>query len=60
MAGGPLLITNRGMGGGVSEEEAWEGERRRGNVCGGGGGGLNIFFRAQNAHQDFHKMIRFT
>ena len=30
---------NRGSGGGVSEEEAWEGEGRWENVCGEGGGG---------------------
>ena len=39
MAGGSVLIKNRGRGGAVSEEEAWEGEGRWGNVCGEGGGG---------------------
>ena len=51
VAGGPVLIETRGRGGGDSEEEAREGEGRRGSVCGEGGGGLNIFFRGRNAHQ---------
>ena len=51
VAGGSVLIKNRGRGGGFSEEEAWEGKGRWGNVCGEGGGGLNIFFRARNSRQ---------
>ena len=47
---GSVLIKNRGRGGGFSKEEAWEGEWRRGNVC-GEGGGLNIFFRGRNAQE---------
>ena len=43
-------MKNRGRGG-VSEEEAREGEGCRGNVCEEGGGALNIFFRGRNAHQ---------
>ena len=35
-----------GGGGGVSEEEAWEGEGRWGNVC-GEGGGAKYFSRAE-------------
>ena len=37
-----VLRKTRGRGG-VSEEEAREGEVRRGNVVGGGGGELNFF-----------------
>ena len=38
VAGGSVLIKNRGKGGGeFSEEEAWEGEGRWGNVCGDAG-----------------------
>ena len=35
---GSVLMKNRVKGGGFSEEEAWEGEGRWGNVCGEGGG----------------------
>ena len=44
-----FFITSRGRGvGGASEEEAREGEGRRGNACGErGGGGLNIFLGAE-------------
>ena len=38
MAGGPVLIESRGRGG-VSEEEAREGEGHRGTVCREEGGG---------------------
>ena len=49
--GGGALIKNRGRGG-LSEEEAQEGEGRRGNVCGQGGGGDTFFFRGRNVHQE--------
>ena len=52
MAGGPFFYSNyREGGGGVSEEDAREGEGRQGECLWGGGGGLNIFFRGRNAHQ---------
>ena len=43
MAGGSVLIKNRGRGGGVPRR-AWEGEGRWGHVCGEGGGGAKYFF----------------
>ena len=51
VAGGPILIENRGRGVG-SEEEAREGERAPWRCLRGGwGGGLNIYFRGRNAHR---------
>ena len=38
MAGGRFSLKIEGGGGGLCEEESWEGEGRWGNVCGGGGG----------------------
>ena len=50
-AGRRFFIENTGRGGGFRGGGAG-GEGRRGNVCGeAGGGGLNIFFRARNAHK---------
>ena len=48
--GAGFLTKNRGREG-VSEEEAREGEGRRGNFYGERGGELNIFYRDRNAHQ---------
>ena len=42
--GGRSFLENRVRGGGRSEEEAREGEGRRGNVCGDAGGGAKCFF----------------
>ena len=44
-------------GGGVSEEEAREGEGRRGNVC-GEGGGAKYFICGRNAHQAMRVRLR--
>ena len=38
MAGGSVLVKIEGEGGQFSEEEAWEGEGRWGNICGEGRG----------------------
>ena len=45
MAGGSVLIENRGEGGLISEEEAWGG----GTL--GVGGGPKYFFRRRNVHE---------
>ena len=56
-----MLIKNSGRGGGVFEEEAWEGEGRRGNVCGEGGGAEILCFGAETPTKDlFSEQIRET
>ena len=53
MAGGPVLIGNRGRGGGGSEERRGRGKGAMGVSAGRrrGGGAKYSFFRGRNAHQ---------